>query len=194
MITERKLFNILSIIEGASFTISIIFGILIVIKFTSSIYPETNKNIYPLGFNLFNQTSTSTPIILGTWPGIKSGSCLHNSELSTSSCSFSDLNCENVDAVDPIELSNWDSTILRFYSEFDSSLQYEDLYRDAVPNGTACPSDKKPFGLLDTMNNTLCLNKSKECPINYMKVVESFKKPKLPEYNYHVFKIYILYK
>ena len=41
MITERKLFNILSIIEGASFTISIIFGILIVIKCTSSIYPET---------------------------------------------------------------------------------------------------------------------------------------------------------
>ena len=76
MITERKLFNILSIIEGASFTISIIFGILIVIKFTSSIYPETNKNIYPLGFKLFNQTSTSTPIILGTWPGINSGSLL----------------------------------------------------------------------------------------------------------------------
>ena len=105
MITERKLFNILSIIEGASFTISIIFGILIVIKFTSSIYPETNKNIYPLNFNLFDNSSTSKPIILGTWPGINSGSCLHNSELSINSCSFSDLNCENVDAVDPINIT-----------------------------------------------------------------------------------------
>ena len=62
------------------------------------------------------------------------------------------------------------------------SYTYSSLFNQTMSSGKECNEGKKKCGVLDIMNNTMCIDKDKECPINLILLSNSSIPPS--EYKY----------
>ena len=78
------------------------------------------------------------------------------------------LFCSNVRATPPIKYTTWRGRQL-------CGKRMRKNYFDLVTanNAQGCPMNHKPCGVIDTLNNVLCVEKNENCPFNDIKVIPS---------------------
>ena len=168
---------ILSLFEEGVLIIAMIISNISIVKILNITILKTNDEIY----SFFDLSSEGNPISLGTWPGTKSGSHSRLTLItSTSPCFSVDKNCVNVKSTPSVPITKWKGKQFTVHSSYS----YDDLYAKTVPYGSSCPSGKKQCGILDTMNNTLCMEDYEECPINLMIFSNSPTKPEKYDYDF----------
>ena len=161
MENNRILYYLFAIIDGFAIISSIIACIAsIIMQVSNSDRYEHNIDIFP--FYSFSDENEKN-LLIDTWPGTYRGS-IKNGVVSTYSCYESEQNCFNISETSSIPITKWNNNTF----QVNNSKTYESLYKDSVSPGEQCPSGKKPCGLLDTMNNTLCIAIDQDCPINFM--------------------------
>lgn len=66
-----------------------------------------------------------------------------------------------------VEKTNIDRTFV----EFDYMNEtYQSLLEKAVSKGEKCPEGYKQCGILDSLNNIMCIEEDKQCPVNLIVV------------------------
>ena len=98
----------------------------------------------------------------------------------------SSIRCRSLYANNPIPITKWKST--EFCVDYLNSSQYD--YFNLLEKSTLTPEEcinrgDKPCGILDKMNNILCLPQNETCPINSM-IVDA--NPTMPGYTSYQFK------
>ena len=93
--------------------------------------------------------------------------------------------CTKIDPIAPVSITNWKgkefiSTVL------DSSYNYSSLLRNSVKKGEECQKGYKKCGILDSMNNIMCLKEDQTCPINLLFVTDMASLP--TKYSNYTFK------
>ena len=63
-------------------------------------------------------------------------------------------------------------------------LDYVSYIRRYYKNNSTCLESEQDCGLIDTLDNRLCIKKTEECPINYVKIINNSAK-KLKELTYY---------
>lgn len=166
---------ILSLFEEGVLIIAMLISNISIVNMRNITLLKTNDEVY----SFFGLSSEGNPISLGTWPGTKSGS--HSATItSTFPCRFYDKTCVNVSSTSSVPITKWKGK--QFIVQ--PSYSYDDLYAMSVPYGSSCPFGKKQCGILDTMNNTLCMEFYEECPINLMIFSNSQTKPEGYDYDF----------
>ena len=178
----------ISIFEaGSSQTYSDLLG-----DITRSLRNDFIHNISVSGEKCSNDES---PIILGFWPGTVVGcNCTsvndsniepsRRNRLNRDKCTYNETKagCENVEPIKSKDYTYWRST--QFCSkkskETNNEWKYFDYLENSVKKGESCLEGYKKCGILDTLNNTLCLLKNETCPLNLLIVTNSYLPP--PEY------------
>ena len=69
-----------------------------------------------------------------------------------------------------------------------STKTYQEYRKDAVKKGEQCKEGYKQCGILDSLNNTMCISLDEQCPINAIYITNE-EKPKEDGYTYHTIKI-----
>lgn len=76
-------------------------------------------------------------------------------------------NCEPIEEESPRNYSVWNETVYQVKSMGLDYLSYlANLPKDNNNNSSDCADGMKNCGLLDTFNNSMCINISEECPAN----------------------------
>ena len=148
----------------------------------------------------FNSTLNARPImsikatnginlLLDKWKGTVQGSYYASTDtISRDICPKKKRNkqqtyCRNILSAKQIDITNWKGKKL-YTSDIDVTYTYSSLFNNSAPSGKECNDGKKKCGLLDTMNNTMCIDKDKECPINFIIVSNSSVPPSEYKYNF----------
>ena len=176
---NNKVLNGLTIFDLIAFGCTFIIGILALIFLNHVDQMKTNHDIFPFYDTIF---SSDDPIVLGEWPGTQSGS-YKDGTLHTRRCRRREYRCTNVSSTSSVTIKKWKGKTF----STNTSISFDYLFNNTVPFGEECPAGKKKCGLLDTMNNVLCLDEKEQCPINLMLFSNSPEKPE--EYNYTFGKI-----
>ena len=164
----------LSLFEEGVLIITMILSTISMVLMKNITIMKTNDEVY----SLFDISSEGYPISLGTWPGTKSGS--HSTTMtSTVPCRSFEQTCLNVSSTPSVPITKWKGKQFLVYPSFS----YDELYAMTVPYGSSCPIGKRQCGILDTMNNTLCMGYYENCPVNLMIFSDSPTKPE--GYNYY---------
>ena len=106
-----------------------------------------------------------------------------------SKCGQLEKVCKEVKAKTSLQIEKWKKTRL-FYRRGNKDIRtnYWDYYNSSVRAGQTCSElgeNYKPCGILDSMNNTLCMPQGQDCPINDIKI----KDESIPEDGYEVFQL-----
>lgn len=184
MITKRKYLSISLIIEQFGITISLVLSGFLIFQLISMSKIESNHNKYPL-IALYDDLKPETKkISFGFWPGTSSG-YLEDGKTVTFTCSSSDdyHSCQKIDAISSIEYTKWRGKTL-YTSNKTSLYEYSSLFNQSVSYGEQCPMGKKQCGILDTMNNIMCIDKEEICPINLIIFTNETEPPKEYPYNF----------
>ena len=171
-----KVLKGLTIYDLIAFGCTFIIGILALIFMSHVDQMKTNHDIFPFYNTIF---SSDDPIVLGEWPGTQSGSYKDGS-LHKRRCHKREYRCTNVSSTSSVSIKKWKGKTF----SANTSISFDYLFNNTVPFGDECPSGKKKCGLLDTMDNVLCLDEKKECPINFMLFSNSPEKPEGYDYNF----------
>ena len=94
-------------------------------------------------------------------------------EVTLGSYSLTDNNCidlHDCPTKQKIDIKQW--KYQTFYTK-DVKVSYKTLLEHSVSSNEQCESGYKQCGILNTKGDKLCLKKSQECPINYLKVTSS---------------------
>jgi hypothetical protein len=134
------------------------------IEYTSSVIK--NWNLSPivdiqLGVNC---TLGYSRLVLDTWNGTVTG-CLCSTYVRTGMCS-SKSGCKTLSPNGPVNFTSWYGSSLcvkrlPVNSYFDLTI---------VKSGNSCPMNQKNCGIIDTLNNSLCVPNDSTCPINDIQV------------------------
>ena len=137
---------------------------------------------------VFDIQTNPVPLTIGYWPGsypgvndtdeIRQGTCEKDYYYYEFDDEYYCINLVNATKAKPISI--WKG--IEFKSLNNSYYQYLNLLNLSVSSTEECPSTLKQCGLLDTMNNKMCIDKDKECPINMLTYKKTAEPP--TEYNY----------
>ena len=174
-------FKIVVIISSIS-----IIAIIIVFSFLSLLHLYKDIDIYPSIYdypivNLYGNSNYYSN--LDKWKGIVKGKYNYEdySTLEKGFCKIrerKEKNCKEVKERTS-SFTTWKKTkVIPTHSEYS----YLQLLNLSVSSTEECPSTLKQCGLLDTMNNKMCIDKDKECPINMLIYKKTADPP--TEYNY----------
>ena len=112
-----------------------------------------NNNIYPL-FSLSEyELEGFKEVTLGTY-SLTANNCIDLYDCPTKKIDFTEWRYHS------------------FYTK-DVKVSYKTLLEHSVSSSSKCESGYKQCGILNTKGDKLCLKKSQECPINYLKVTSS---------------------
>ena len=139
--------------------------------------PDEIQDINELSLIGFGSENSSS-LTIDEWKGTVSGSNL-DSQVKRDVCPGNDDYCEKIPATPSVNITLWKNKQFKIKVD-DSYYSYGNLFNNSVPSNEECPSDKKQCGILDTMNNKMCIDKDKECPINM--IIHSNTRP--TEYHY----------
>lgn len=167
-----------------------LFGLLALLFYYISDYSYVssipkNWNSRPLfpseAFNCFSNASLHAK--LGEWPGIRAACDCSNDPFSfyqiykrrCKSSIHEMAACNNIAAVKAIPYTKWRD--LTFCQSMNVDLNY--LHISEGKNSEysikisekQCPAGSRSCGLIDSVDNVLCVAKSKECPVNYIKFI-----------------------
>ena len=163
-----------------------IFANIILFSFISLLHLYKDIDIYPSIYdypiiNLYGKSNYYSN--LDEWKGTVKGK-YKNEDYSTLEKGFCILkerkekNCEEVKERTS-SFTTWKKTkVIPTHSEYS----YLELLNLSVSSTEDCPSNLKQCGLLDTINNKMCIDKDKECPINMLIYKKTAEPP--TEYNY----------
>ena len=170
---EKKIiyYIIYSSVDGSILLGLLVIGIITLCYLSKIDKVESNIDVYTMMDMYFKGSDH----IIDKWPGTKDGS-IKNGKTRPYLCDEYEASCRNISGTFSVKIKKWRNKTFHF----NSSYTYESLYNNTVGPNETCPSGKKPCGIFDTMNNTLCLDVGAECPINFM--VFSSHTP--TEYNY----------
>jgi hypothetical protein len=136
--------------------------------------------------------SDESPINLGFWPGTVRGcDCLgirssrvswnRRNKLNRGSCSINETRagCGSVRSIPQTNYTFWRSK--QFCSkepiETNNELKYLDYLKNSVKKGEPCSEGYKQCGILDTLNNVLCLAENETCPLNFFIITNTENPP-----------------
>ena len=194
---------IITILELAALISSIVLSTYtaFVFNFTTDILLQIGESIESLPLvNMKDASlepeSNESKIIFDIWRGTVEGCNCIGIELPESTCKNKICRrecrqgetkggCTKIDPIAPIKITNWKgkeflSTVL------DSSYNYSSLLSHSVKKGEECKEGYKKCGILDTMNNVMCLKEEQTCPINLLFVTDMASLP--TEYSNYTFK------
>lgn len=133
--------------------ICIVLSSLVVYHSNSTPY-TINNNIYPL-FSLSDyELKDYREVTLGTY-SLTANNCIDFNDCPTK---------------EKIDIKEWRGHT--FYTK-DVKVSYKTLLEHSVSSKAQCGAGYKQCGILNTKGDKLCLKKSQECPINYLKVTSS---------------------
>ena len=185
---------ILTILELSALISSIVLSTYtaFVFNFTTDILLQIGKSIEALPLiNMkdvsFEPESNESKIVFDVWKGTVEGCNCIGIDLPESTCKNQICRrecrqgetkggCTKIDPISPINITNWKgkeflSTVL------DSSYNYTTLLSHSVKKGEECEAGYKKCGILDTMNNVMCLKEEQTCPINLLFVTDMASLP-----------------
>ena len=150
------------------------------ISFPKAFLNELNTNFGDFSIMDFNLTNNCSPSInLGFWGGIEKGcDCRgkdsgiekpeHKNKIFKGKCSNEEIKaqCKNIEKIDKIDIDNYKG--FKFCPIIGKSYNY--YLENAVKLNQNCSNDKKECGILDSLNQKLCLNLNEDCPINDIKI------------------------
>ena len=153
MSINLKLLSIISTILAICIDIICIVLSSLVVHHSNSTPYTINNNIYPL-FSLSDyELEDYREVTLGTY-SLKANNCIDSYDCPTKK----------------IDIKEWKYQTL--YTK-DVKMSYNTLLEHSVSSKAQCESGYKQCGILNTKGDKLCLKKSHECPINYLKVTSS---------------------
>lgn len=188
--------KILTIIHSVSTTIFFILVIIAYVKLSGSEY----HYMHNLGLN-WNRgpivsiqpsevqcTETQQPLITNYWPGTSEGCyCNINTSLiygplRPGRCYKKRDNllfCSTISEKPAIRWQNW-------RGKFICGKRQESSYLDLTISKRAesCPTSMKSCGIIDTLNNVLCVKNSEACPMNSIQIDTTKKDPNIPKDSY----------
>ena len=138
--------------------------------------------IFDLSFTTGKCPTGTSEIELDEWPGTVRGcECIGYYTLSFAAKHYVDRGmcykrdkedqCHWLSGFEPSPISKWKGA--KFCSKkMSEQYSYYNLLEQSVKKGEKCPTGSKKCGILDTLDNVLCLPENDECPINFLKVVE----------------------
>ena len=121
-----------------------------------------------------SKESNSDDFVFDKWQGTNDGCGKKEGDKPTVKILEKGKECEKdeeyLERIPPIEINNYKGFILNMQTP--SYISYYDLLNDGsiIKKNEKCPENKKSCGYIDTKQNILCLDKNKECPINYIKI------------------------
>ncbi len=150
-------------------------------SFSTSFVDELTENFQSTPLFTLKTSSCSNALELGYWGGIQSGcNCLgrHDSHIEYSrrnrinqgSCSRNETyygRCEDISRISKVSLKYYEG--IQFCFNEDSSIVkqgYKYYLDNSVPFNSKCKEGYKQCGLLDNLNQILCLKENENCPIN----------------------------
>ena len=150
------------------------------ISFPKAFLNELHSNFGDFSIMDFNLTSgCSNAINLGFWGGIEVGcDCKgiesgikiieHQNKIFKEKCSKEEIKvgCKAINKIDKINIDNYKG--FKFCPIKGKSYNY--YLENSVKSNEKCPDGKKKCGILDSLNQTICLNINEECPINDIKI------------------------
>ena len=121
------------------------------------------KDVYKFIYDCSNECRTKGQLTCN--------SCPNRAESEIGTCSRNendDYNSQKSCLADNI-IYNWKGY---YYDRVNSTSFYGELsyLKNAVQANESCPTSMKMCGILDELGNKLCINKTKECPINYIRI------------------------
>ena len=144
---------------------------------------EFTKGFPVIGYPFFDFPEEAKSVTkIGYWPGTYKG-CIINYDVSIYYGYCPDM-YEIISPINPINFYYWKGKAFQYDNSPNISSYYDyfNLLNLSVSSNEECPSDLKQCGLLDTMNNKMCIDKDKECPINMIIMKNTSEPP--TEYNY----------
>ena len=143
-----------------------------------SILPEGFQNMNQVPIVNFNNTKETfiIDIYKGTIKGYEKNHNIYRGDCG------SKKKCDKYyAATPPVNITKWKG--IEFTSSLDPYYSYSNLLKLSVTSNEKCPSNKKQCGILDTMNNKMCIDKKKECPINL--IIRTYTPEPPSEYPYN---------
>ena len=134
-------------------------------------------------------------INLGSWPGTMKGcdcvgvgglTTLFDSEVQQKQCSKGERKggCHTIQPIPKENYTFWRN--MQFCSKYPvettDELKYLEYLKNSVKKGGSCPQGFKQCGILDTLDNILCLPENEECPLNFFVITNNATPP--TEYQY----------
>ena len=159
--------------------LSLIFSILDLVKRHSldillSLKNDMNKK--PIFSLSVSKENCENKLTIGEFPGTSKGcNCLgrnghrlesyERNRITKNSCSRNQSNsgCEDIDSIDKYDFNIWDSNYFCVDNNINNYIYY---LNNSVGEGEKCPLNFKKCGILDTLNNILCIEDNLDCPIN----------------------------
>lgn len=84
--------------------------------------------------------------------------------------------CSNIEPVKSIDITKWKNKAF-CYPKLDGNYTYYSLLLNSVKEGENCPIGFKACGYLDNLNNIMCIQNDKTCPINFIVVTTNSAPP-----------------
>ena len=131
---------------------------------------------YPIMDLQNNPNNLTIDIWYGTVEGL-----INNKDKTIERGRCKDSECTSIEALNKVNLTTWKGIQFKTPT-IDSNYSFINLLKNSSRQLMECPSDLKQCGLLDTMNNKMCIDKDKECPINMIIMKNTSEPP--TEYNY----------
>ena len=116
-----------------------------------------------------NETQYCRSMINDRWPGTVGGCFCEESFLGAVNRDYClyEPTCKDISGIKPVPYKIWRKTSLCSEKLNSSYFDY-----DIVSNEEVCPYGKKPCGIIDTMNNIICVRENLNCPIHSLQVIE----------------------
>jgi hypothetical protein len=127
---------------------------------------------------LLSCPSTQKSLIIDQWPGTVKGCVKSLNSIRQGGCGKYGT---GIPALDPIPYTKWRGVSL---CSDRASSSYLDL--TVVPSENMCPEGLRSCGIIDTLNNVMCVPTATPCPYNYMKIIP-FGQALPTEFNYTSF-------
>ena len=165
----------------------------LVLMFIANNYEQTsflynfNSTLNALPIMSIKETTEGSSLLIDKWKGTVHGSYYASTDtINRDICPKKKRNkqhtyCKDILSAKQIDITNWKGKKL-YTSDTDVSYTYSSLF--TVSSGKECNEGKKKCGVLDTMNNTMCIDKDKECPINLILLSNSSIPPSEYKYNF----------
>lgn len=118
------------------------------------------------------------------WPGIKQGCyCENNKKLYKNSCQFNNLNiqkeCQNIEEKKSIQLKKWKGSY--FCGSSIKPKSYFEL--NFVGKNERCSLKYKKCGIIDSLNNYLCVPENEVCPLNKIEFMQGMENVRIETSN-----------
>ena len=174
---------IIIIINSLGILIIFICSILYLVfsSFSTTFVDQLTENFQSSPLFTLNTSSCSNALELGYWGGTEAGcNCLgktdshisysRRNKINKGLCSDNETSyggCGNIIGISKVSLQIYEG--IRFCFNEDSSIVkhgYKYYLDNSVPFKSKCKEGYKQCGLLDTLNQKLCLKENETCPIN----------------------------